>query len=107
MPIEPHAPGLERIVDLHAEIEELASGFSGERGPSGFSTRLERIWEQSPPARRQRMWPGETKIGQHCILPPGMPWAVSVPRFLGFLGLADASDRCQAPPQSSSMSRRC
>ena len=34
MPIEQHAPGLERIVDLHQEIEELARGFGGERGPA-------------------------------------------------------------------------
>jgi hypothetical protein len=33
MPIEQHAPGLERIVDLHQEIEELAQGFGGEGGP--------------------------------------------------------------------------
>jgi len=34
MPIEQHAPGLERIVDLHQEIEELAQGFGGEGGPA-------------------------------------------------------------------------
>src|SRR5215468_8911100 len=34
MPIEQHAPGLERIVDLNQEIEELARGFGGERGPA-------------------------------------------------------------------------
>ena len=34
MPIEQHAPGLERIVDLHQAIEELARGFGGERGPA-------------------------------------------------------------------------
>jgi gluconolactonase len=34
MPIEQYAPGLERIVDLHQEIEELARGFGGERGPA-------------------------------------------------------------------------
>ena len=34
MPIEQHAPGLERIVDLQQEIEELARGFGGERGPA-------------------------------------------------------------------------
>lgn len=33
MPIEQYAPGLERLVDLNAAIEELASGFGGERGP--------------------------------------------------------------------------
>ena len=37
MPIEQHAPGLERIVDLHQQIEELASGFGGERGGRAFS----------------------------------------------------------------------
>ena len=34
MPIEQHAPGLERIVDLNQQIEELARGFCGERGPA-------------------------------------------------------------------------
>jgi gluconolactonase len=34
MPIEQYAPGLERIVDLDQEIEELATGFGGERGPA-------------------------------------------------------------------------
>ena len=34
MPIEQHAPGLERLIDLHQEIEELARGFGGERGPA-------------------------------------------------------------------------
>lgn len=34
MPIEQHAPGLERIVNLNQEIEELARGFGGERGPA-------------------------------------------------------------------------
>ena len=34
MPIEQHAPGLERIVELHQEIEELAHGFGGESGPA-------------------------------------------------------------------------
>jgi gluconolactonase len=34
MPIEQHAPGLERIVDPHQEIEELASGFGGPTGPA-------------------------------------------------------------------------
>ena len=34
MPIEQHAPGLTRIVDLNQEIEELARGFGGERGPA-------------------------------------------------------------------------
>ena len=34
MPIEQHAPGLERIVDLNQQIEELARGFGGERGPA-------------------------------------------------------------------------
>jgi gluconolactonase len=34
MPIEQHAPGLTRIVDLNQKIEELASGFGGERGPA-------------------------------------------------------------------------
>jgi gluconolactonase len=34
MPIEQYAPGLERLVDLDQEIEELATGFGGERGPA-------------------------------------------------------------------------
>ena len=34
MPIERRVPGLERIVDLHQKIEELASGFGRERGPA-------------------------------------------------------------------------
>jgi gluconolactonase len=34
MPLEQYAPGLERIVDLDQEIEELATGFGGERGPA-------------------------------------------------------------------------
>ena len=34
MPIEQHAPGLERIVDLHQGIEELARGFGGASGPA-------------------------------------------------------------------------
>jgi gluconolactonase len=34
MPIEQYAPGLERIVTLDQEIEELATGFGGERGPA-------------------------------------------------------------------------
>ena len=34
MPIEQSAPGLERLIDLHQEIEELARGFGGERGPA-------------------------------------------------------------------------
>jgi len=34
MPIEQHAPGLTRLVDLNQGIEELARGFGGERGPA-------------------------------------------------------------------------
>ena len=34
MPIEQHAPRLERIVDLHQDIEELARGFGGASGPA-------------------------------------------------------------------------
>jgi gluconolactonase len=34
MPIEQHAPGLTRLIDLNQKIEELASGFGGERGPA-------------------------------------------------------------------------
>jgi gluconolactonase len=34
MPIEQYAPGLERLIELHQEIEELARGFGGERGPA-------------------------------------------------------------------------
>jgi gluconolactonase len=34
MPIEQYAPGLERLIDLDQEIEELATGFGGERGPA-------------------------------------------------------------------------
>ena len=34
MPIEQQAPGLTRIVDLNQEMEELARGFGGERGPA-------------------------------------------------------------------------
>lgn len=34
MPIEQYAPGLEHLVDLDQEIEELATGFGGERGPA-------------------------------------------------------------------------
>ncbi len=29
MPIEQHSPGLERLVDVRQEIEELARGFGG------------------------------------------------------------------------------
>jgi gluconolactonase len=34
MPIEQHDPGLERLVDVRHEIEELASGFGGASGPA-------------------------------------------------------------------------
>jgi len=34
MPIEKHAPGLDRIVDESQQIEELASGFGGDTGPA-------------------------------------------------------------------------
>jgi gluconolactonase len=34
MPIERHAPGLDRIVDVNQQIEELASGFGGQTGPA-------------------------------------------------------------------------
>ncbi|MDH3605118.1 MAG: SMP-30/gluconolactonase/LRE family protein, partial [Candidatus Tectomicrobia bacterium] len=34
MPIEKHAPGLDRIVDVNQQIEELASGFGGDAGPA-------------------------------------------------------------------------
>ena len=34
MPIEQHGPGLERLVDVRQEIEELASGFGGAAGPA-------------------------------------------------------------------------
>ena len=34
MPIEQHAPGLERIVHLGEKLEELASGFGGDSGPA-------------------------------------------------------------------------
>ena len=34
MPIERHAPELDRIVDAHAVIEELGSGFGGDNGPA-------------------------------------------------------------------------
>ena len=34
MPIEQHAPGLARLIDVHQEIEELAQGFGGEHGPA-------------------------------------------------------------------------
>ena len=34
MPIEPQAPGLEHIVHLDQQIEELASGFGGDSGPA-------------------------------------------------------------------------
>jgi len=34
MPIEQHGPGLERLVDVQQEIEELASGFGGVTGPA-------------------------------------------------------------------------
>ena len=34
MPIEQHDPGLERLVDVRQEIEELASGFGGASGPA-------------------------------------------------------------------------
>ena len=34
MPIEQHSPGLERLVDVHQEIEELARGFGGAAGPA-------------------------------------------------------------------------
>jgi len=34
MPIEKHAPGLDRIVDVNQGIEELASGFGGDSGPA-------------------------------------------------------------------------
>lgn len=34
MPIEQHAPGLEHIVSTDQDIEELASGFGGDRGPA-------------------------------------------------------------------------
>ena len=34
MPIEQHAPGLERIVDLQQNVEELATGFGGQAGPA-------------------------------------------------------------------------
>jgi len=34
MPIEQHGPGLERLVDVQQEIEELARGFGGMTGPA-------------------------------------------------------------------------
>ncbi len=34
MPIEHHAPELERIVSRDRDVEELASGFGGEMGPA-------------------------------------------------------------------------
>jgi gluconolactonase len=34
MPIEQHSSGLERLVDVHQEIEELARGFGGAAGPA-------------------------------------------------------------------------
>jgi gluconolactonase len=34
MPIEQHSPGLERLVDVRQEIEELARGFGGAAGPA-------------------------------------------------------------------------
>jgi gluconolactonase len=34
MPIEKHAPGLDRIVEVNQSIEELASGFGGDSGPA-------------------------------------------------------------------------
>jgi gluconolactonase len=34
MPIEQHSPGLERLVNVRQEIEELASGFGGPSGPA-------------------------------------------------------------------------
>ena len=34
MPIEQRSPGLERLVDVRQEIEELASGFGGSSGPA-------------------------------------------------------------------------
>jgi len=34
MPIEQHGPGLERLVDVQQEIEELARGFGGVTGPA-------------------------------------------------------------------------
>jgi gluconolactonase len=34
MPIEKHAPDLDRIVDVNQGIEELASGFGGDTGPA-------------------------------------------------------------------------
>jgi hypothetical protein len=34
MPIEQHAPGLERIVHLDQTLEELANGFGGDSGPA-------------------------------------------------------------------------
>jgi gluconolactonase len=34
MPIEQHAAGLERLVDLQQDIEELATGFGGPAGPA-------------------------------------------------------------------------
>lgn len=34
MPIEQHSPGLERLVDVHQESEELARGFGGAAGPA-------------------------------------------------------------------------
>jgi gluconolactonase len=34
MPIEQRSPGLERLVDVRQEIEELASGFGGAAGPA-------------------------------------------------------------------------
>src|SRR5262244_2423310 len=34
MPIEQRSPGLERLVDVRQEIEELARGFGGPSGPT-------------------------------------------------------------------------
>jgi gluconolactonase len=34
MPLEQHSPGLERLVDVRQEIEELAGGFGGPNGPA-------------------------------------------------------------------------
>ena len=34
MPIDQHAPELERIIDLNATVEELAGGYGGDMGPA-------------------------------------------------------------------------
>jgi hypothetical protein len=86
--MEHHSPGLERLVDVRRETEELASSFGGPSGPAEGPVRwqeggyllftvLVHTWVQLLRGHRRRMSPGVTTIGRRCILPPGRRYGAS------------------------------